>query len=140
LSLAFGKARRRAVGLSFEARLVHVRVAIIGGGIGGLAAAVALRRVDIESIVLERVTEIREVGAGLSIWLNAVNAIRELGLEASVLASASIIEQNLTQTPTGRLIVRSELNRIIPRACVPVSASIARFCKNSCSTRCRPPQ
>jgi 2-polyprenyl-6-methoxyphenol hydroxylase-like FAD-dependent oxidoreductase len=87
-----------------------VRVAIIGGGIGGLAAAVALRRVGIESIVIEQVTEIREVGAGLSIWPNAVNAIRELGLEAAVMASASVVEQNVTRTRSGRLIARTALS------------------------------
>lgn len=56
-----------------------MRVVIVGGGIGGLAAAVALRRVGIKALVIERATSIREVGAGLSIWSNAVNAVRELG-------------------------------------------------------------
>lgn len=53
------------------------------------------------------------------------------------MASASIIEQNLTQTPTGRLIVRSELNRISPKACGLVSASIARFCCQSSDRKIR---
>lgn len=96
-----------------------MKVAIIGGGIGGLAAAVALRRVGIESIVLEQVTEIREVGAGLSIWPNAVNAIRELGLEAAVTAAASVVEQSVTQTRSGRLIVRTDLSRFSREAGAP---------------------
>ena len=41
-----------------------MRAVIIGGGIGGLAAAVALRRVGVEVDVHERASEIREVGAG----------------------------------------------------------------------------
>ena len=94
-------------------------MAIIGGGIGGLAAAVALRRVSVESIVLEQVTEIREVGAGLSIWPNAVNALRELGLEAAVTASASVVEYSLAQTPSGRLIARTELSPFTREAGVP---------------------
>ncbi len=45
-----------------------MRAVIIGGGIGGLAAAVALRKVGVESVVVEQVAAIREVGAGLSLW------------------------------------------------------------------------
>src|SRR5277367_2575033 len=57
----------------------RMQAVIIGAGIGGLAAAVALRRVGIGSLVVERAESIREVGAGLTIWPNAVNALRELG-------------------------------------------------------------
>src|SRR5215469_5932467 len=89
-----------------------MRALVIGAGIGGLATAVALRRVGIETLVIERAASIREVGAGLSIWSNAVNALRELGLEASVMASASAIDRNLVQTPKGRLIARTELEPI----------------------------
>src|SRR5204862_511626 len=39
---------------------------VVGGGIGGLAAALALRRIGHEVLVLERADELREVGAGLS--------------------------------------------------------------------------
>jgi 2-polyprenyl-6-methoxyphenol hydroxylase-like FAD-dependent oxidoreductase len=92
--------------------LDRVRVAIIGAGIGGLAAAVALRRVGIEALVIERVTRIREVGAGLSIWSNAVNAIRELGLETVVMASASVVERIVVRSPAGVLIAQDELGAI----------------------------
>lgn len=96
-----------------------VRVAIIGAGIGGLATAVALRRIGIEALVIERVTSIREVGAGLSIWSNAVNAIRELGLEAPVMASASLVERILVRTPAGVLIAQDELGAISRTAGAP---------------------
>jgi len=59
-----------------------MRAVIIGAGIGGLAAAVALRRIGVKSLILERADSIREIGAGLSLWSNAVNALRELGVEA----------------------------------------------------------
>src|SRR5215831_2097064 len=98
-----------------------MRALIIGAGIGGLATAVALRRVGIETLVIERANSIREVGAGLSIWSNAENALRELGLDASVMASASVIDRNLVQTPKGLLIARTELEaitRMAGAACV----------------------
>jgi 2-polyprenyl-6-methoxyphenol hydroxylase-like FAD-dependent oxidoreductase len=53
---------------------------IIGGGIGGLCAAIALRQAGMDVTVFERVTEMHEVGAGLTLWTNAVRALQKLGL------------------------------------------------------------
>jgi 2-polyprenyl-6-methoxyphenol hydroxylase-like FAD-dependent oxidoreductase len=63
-----------------------MRAIIIGGEIGGLAAAVALRQVGIEAVVYERATELREVGAGLILWPNALRALEMLGLAEAVRA------------------------------------------------------
>lgn len=57
-----------------------MRAIIVGGGIGGLAAAVALRRANVEVVVLERAPELREVGAGVALWANATKVLRRLGL------------------------------------------------------------
>lgn len=62
---------------------------IIGGGIGGLTTAVALRRKGIEVAVYERTSEIREVGAGLTLWANAVKALGKLGLAEAVKAAGA---------------------------------------------------
>jgi FAD-dependent urate hydroxylase len=96
-----------------------VRVTIIGAGIGGLAAAVALRRIGIDTLVIERVASIREVGAGLSLWSNAVNALRALGLEADVMASASVIERSVARTPAGRPITAHDFSPLIRAAGAP---------------------
>lgn len=56
------------------------RALIIGGGIGGLCAAIALRQAGIDVTVFERVTEMHESGAGLTLWTNAVRALQKLGL------------------------------------------------------------
>lgn len=96
-----------------------MRVVVVGAGIGGLAAAVALRKVGVEALVLERAASVREVGAGLSIWSNAMNVLRELGLEDKVMASASVIERNLAQTAKGRLIARTELGEVSRMAGAP---------------------
>jgi 2-polyprenyl-6-methoxyphenol hydroxylase-like FAD-dependent oxidoreductase len=57
-----------------------LHVSIIGGGIGGLAAACALQRQGIQVTVFERNPELREVGAGLTLWANGVQVLRHLGL------------------------------------------------------------
>ncbi len=59
---------------------------VIGGGIGGLTAAVALRRAGVEAVVFEKAGELREIGAGISLWANAMKALRKLGLYDTVLA------------------------------------------------------
>jgi 2-polyprenyl-6-methoxyphenol hydroxylase-like FAD-dependent oxidoreductase len=61
-----------------------VRVLIVGAGIGGLSAAIALRRQGIETALLERTTELKEIGAGIAIAANAMKALGSLGLEDTV--------------------------------------------------------
>ena len=55
-------------------------IAILGGGIGGLACALALHRAGVECTVHERADELREIGAGLLLSPNACAVIRALGL------------------------------------------------------------
>jgi 2-polyprenyl-6-methoxyphenol hydroxylase-like FAD-dependent oxidoreductase len=57
-----------------------ISVAIIGGGIGGLAAASSLLRVGIDVHVYEQARELTEVGAGIQISPNASRILHRLGL------------------------------------------------------------
>jgi len=64
------------------------RVEIIGGGIGGLLAARALSRRDVEVAIYESAPELREIGAGVALGPNAMKVLRSLGLEDDVRAIA----------------------------------------------------
>ena len=55
-------------------------MAIVGGGIGGLAAAIALRRRGFEPRLYEAAPELREVGAGIGVPPNAVQVLGRTGL------------------------------------------------------------
>lgn len=55
---------------------------VAGAGIAGLAAGHALRDLGYEVRVLEREDRLRSEGAGLTLWPNAVQALRALGLGA----------------------------------------------------------
>ncbi|HKS98533.1 MAG TPA: FAD-dependent monooxygenase, partial [Rugosimonospora sp.] len=57
----------------------RTRVAIVGGGIGGLAAAAFLHRAGIEATVYEQAQALTEVGAGLIVAPNAARLLRRLG-------------------------------------------------------------
>jgi salicylate hydroxylase len=59
-----------------------VRVIIAGGGTGGLAAAIALRKAGIEPLVLEQAPAFTAIGAGLGLYANAMKALTYLGADA----------------------------------------------------------
>ena len=68
-------------------------VIVVGGGIGGLAAALALARQDLEVTLLEQAETIGEIGAGLQIGPNAFAALQSLGVSDAVKQSAVIAER-----------------------------------------------
>src|SRR5204863_1978083 len=70
-------------------------VIVAGGGIGGLAAALALARKGFRSIVLEQATEFAEIGAGIQLAPNAWHAIDALGVGEQVKRDAVFIESLL---------------------------------------------
>lgn len=65
----------------------NAKIAIIGGGIGGLAAALALHRAGIDVEVYEQATRISEIGAGLNFSPNALLALRMLDVEDEAIAA-----------------------------------------------------
>jgi 2-polyprenyl-6-methoxyphenol hydroxylase-like FAD-dependent oxidoreductase len=63
-----------------------MKAIIVGGGIGGLTAAIALELAGIEAHVFERATELREVGAGISLWANAIHSLDAIGVGDAIRA------------------------------------------------------
>jgi 2-polyprenyl-6-methoxyphenol hydroxylase-like FAD-dependent oxidoreductase len=59
---------------------------VVGGGIGGLSAAIGLRRIGWHVTVLERARRFAPVGAGITLWPNAVRALAALGVHVDVRA------------------------------------------------------
>jgi len=62
---------------------------VVGGGIGGLTAAIALRQRGFDPVVSERATELRPVGAGILLGTNALQAYDRLGLAGEIRAAGS---------------------------------------------------
>ena len=60
-----------------------MKIAIVGGGIGGLTAALALSQNPYDITVFERSAGIREIGAGVQISPNAGRLLHSLGLGAA---------------------------------------------------------
>jgi salicylate hydroxylase len=70
-------------------------VAIAGGGIGGLACALALARHGFRSLVLEQAPVFGEVGVGLHVAPNALSVLDALGVGAAAKNNALMIERLL---------------------------------------------
>jgi 2-polyprenyl-6-methoxyphenol hydroxylase-like FAD-dependent oxidoreductase len=70
-------------------------VAIAGGGIGGLACALALARHGFQSLVLEQAAEFGEAGVGLQMAPNALTVLDVLGVGESAKRHALLIERLL---------------------------------------------
>ncbi|MDQ3283874.1 MAG: FAD-dependent oxidoreductase, partial [Acidobacteriota bacterium] len=87
-------------------RCRRCRAIVIGGGIGGLTTAIALRRIGIEVTVYERAPELNDVGAGITLWSNATRVLQSLGLDALVASGRRFPSADLL-LPSGRLLARS---------------------------------
>lgn len=81
-----------------------MRIAIIGGGIGGLSTALALRQSGFAPDVFEQAPELLEVGAAIAVWPNAMRILQRLGVGETVLQHAGVIEQVRWLNQDGRLI------------------------------------
>lgn len=118
--------------------MTHPDVLIVGGGIGGLATAFALRRRGYPVQVLEQAPEFGEVGAGLQLAPNATRILKRWGLldqviEAGVLPRRLVMRDALTDEKLTHLdlgegfrrryeapyvvLHRSDLHAILADAC-----------------------
>jgi salicylate hydroxylase len=94
-----------------------VSIAIIGGGIGGLAAAAALLRAGFDVRVYEQARALGEVGAGINIGPNASRILHRLGL-AEVLAKTGVKPTTFDQRrwDDGRFLLRAPLGDAVESA------------------------
>ena len=88
---------------------------IVGAGIGGLAAGIALRRAGWRIQILERSPVHRAIGFALGLAPNAMTALRELGVEETVRAHAIAPIHAELRRPDGRVLKRIDLSRMSGR-------------------------
>jgi 2-polyprenyl-6-methoxyphenol hydroxylase-like FAD-dependent oxidoreductase len=85
-------------------------VIVVGGGIGGMAAALALARTGLPVRLLERAAQFSEVGAGLQVGPNAVRVLDRLGLLEQIEALASFPRQAvIADAVSGDVLTRMDL-------------------------------
>ncbi|MEM9999180.1 MAG: FAD-dependent monooxygenase [Bacteroidota bacterium] len=95
------------------------RIAIVGGGIGGLSAAIALRQAGFEATVYERAPAFGEVGAGISLWPNATRALHRLGVLDALRPHTGPIHALNVRAADGRVLLRARTNTHADRDTAP---------------------
>jgi 2-polyprenyl-6-methoxyphenol hydroxylase-like FAD-dependent oxidoreductase len=81
-----------------------MRIVVVGAGIGGLTCAIALRDAGFDVEVVERAASLAEVGAGISLWPNALAALAELGLEEAVRTVGQELATGNVRSPSGHTV------------------------------------
>jgi salicylate hydroxylase len=84
-----------------------LRVAVVGGGIGGLVAALALRARGLDVTVFEQTQVLREIGAGVSLQPNATRLLRRVGLGEPLKHIGSLLVGVTLRTSLGETIAKS---------------------------------
>lgn len=91
-----------------------MKAIIIGAGMGGATAAIALRRQGYEVEVYEAVREIKPVGAAISIWPNGVKCLNYLGLNRQIKALGGNMAYMAYQDfETGKTMTRFSLQPLV---------------------------
>src|ERR1700754_3877658 len=79
-----------------------MRALVVGAGIGGLAAANALRRPGIDVAVYERMPELKEVGSGITLWVNAMRCLATFDAADAVRARGAEVHRIENHASSGR--------------------------------------
>lgn len=66
--------------------MYNLKAIVIGAGIGGLTAGIALKQAGYDVEIYERVQTLRPVGAGISLWANGIKVLNQLGLGDEIAA------------------------------------------------------
>lgn len=98
-----------------------MRVIIVGGGIGGMTAALALERKGIAAEVYERAPRLTEVGAGLSLWPNALKALHQLGMRPVLDAMSFAIQDGAVRRADGAFLSRTSAHEFVRRFGLPTT-------------------
>ncbi|WP_164892070.1 FAD-dependent monooxygenase, partial [Mesorhizobium sp. M5C.F.Ca.IN.020.32.2.1] len=88
-----------------------MRAVIIGAGIAGLAVAKGLRLLGWETEIYEQASELKPLGAGLSLSANALRALRTLGLYEAVVAEAQPIHRLDLLDDKGQVLQSTDFQR-----------------------------
>ncbi len=94
-------------------------IGIVGGGIGGIATALALWQAGFNAVVYERTERLHEVGAGMMLWPNATRVLREMGLLENVLARSGANTNFLVRASSGKVLMDIALGQFdVPAVCM----------------------
>lgn len=101
---------------------MNPKVIVIGAGVGGLCTAIALQQNGIEVNVYEKVKKLGEVGAGLTLWSNALHVLRTLGVADAVIAAGSKLQRSQIRADNGETLFDTRADEMEAKYGEPVVA------------------
>ncbi|MEB3338874.1 MAG: FAD-dependent urate hydroxylase HpxO [Leptolyngbyaceae bacterium] len=93
--------------------MYNLKAVIIGAGIGGLTAGIALRQAGYQVEIYDRVKELRPVGAGISLWSNGVKVMNRLGLGEKMAQIGGLMNRMQYRSQTDELLNDIDLHPLI---------------------------
>jgi 2-polyprenyl-6-methoxyphenol hydroxylase-like FAD-dependent oxidoreductase len=90
------------------------RILVVGGGIGGLSAAAALRAAGFHAEVFEQADALREVGAGVGLWSNAMESLDQLGVGEEIRRASRPLRTAAGANAEGRTLSWIALDELGP--------------------------
>jgi 2-polyprenyl-6-methoxyphenol hydroxylase-like FAD-dependent oxidoreductase len=87
-------------------------IAIVGGGIGGLTTAIALRRKGYEVTVYEAAESFKNVGAGIVLAGNAMKALQTIGIDREIIDAGRKLKRFAIRNPSGTYLSTTEADKI----------------------------
>lgn len=85
------------------------KVIVLGGGIGGLCTAIALRRAGVNAVVYEQAEQFSEVGAGIQVWVTGMQALTQLGVADAVRDAGAEVHRHRFFTARGAPLYSADL-------------------------------
>jgi FAD-dependent urate hydroxylase len=91
----------------------HLKAIIIGAGMGGLTAGIALKQAGYTVEIYDRVKILRPAGAAISLWSNGVKVLNRLGLERAIAAVGGQMDRMAYYASTGETLTDFSLQPLI---------------------------
>ena len=91
------------------------KITILGGGIAGLTAAIALNNIGLKPEIFEAAPNIRAVGAGLGLGANAMIALERLDIRDEVVEHGRILPSFSILDKNGKLITKTDSQKMSNR-------------------------
>lgn len=89
-----------------------MKIAIIGGGIAGLTAAIAFQKAGYAPVIFEAAETLKPVGAGLGLAANAIRALDKLGIKNQVVEKGRILSSFTIKDEKGKTITYTDSLKI----------------------------
>lgn len=90
-------------------------IAVIGGGIAGLTAAIALRKRGLNPVIFEAAPDIKALGAGLVLAANAIRGLERLGIADKVVPAGQVLDRFAILDQHGKVISQADNRALAAR-------------------------